>query len=100
MASAFDSILLRESAMNWLDARPDSGVDFVWLSGFECDGVRVPLMDRQRGIRKPAVLDEALSIRTTFTPPGAKPPYADAIGADGLALEYRPIGEGEDGGCV
>jgi len=24
----------------------------------------------------------------------------DAIGAYGLALEYRPIGEGEDGGCV
>ena len=23
----------------------------------------------------------------------------DAVGADGLALENRPVGEGEDGGC-
>ncbi|MGH4002302.1 MAG: HNH endonuclease [Pseudonocardiaceae bacterium] len=47
-------------------------------------------MDRQRGIRKPAVLDEALSIRTTYTKPGAMPPYADAIGSDGLQrYKYR-----------
>lgn len=92
MASAFDSLLVRESAMRWLDARPNPGVDFLWLSEFEYGGVRVPLMDRQRGIRKPAVLEEALSIRTTFTPAGATPPYADAIGADGLQ-RYKYRGE-------
>lgn len=95
MGSALDSLLLRESAMRWLDARPNPGVDFSWLSGFEYGGARVPLMDRQRGIRKPAGLEEALSIRTTFTPPGATPPYADAIGSDGLQrYKYR----GEDPG--
>lgn len=76
--------------MSWLDARPTARVDFRWLSNFELDGMRIPLMDRQRGIRKPSVLDEALSIRTTYTRPGAVPPYADAIGPDGLQrYKYR-----------
>lgn len=90
MVSAVESLLLRESAMKWLDRRPNPAVDFAWLSGFEFGGARVPLLDRQRGIRKPAILDEALSIRTTFTAPGSTPPYADAIGADGLQrYKYR-----------
>jgi putative restriction endonuclease len=47
-------------------------------------------MDRQRGIRKPAGFDAALAIRTTFTPPGQLPPYADAVGEDGLQrYKYR-----------
>lgn len=47
-------------------------------------------MDRQRGIRKPAGMDEALAIRTTYTPPGELPPYSDDIGADGLQrYKYR-----------
>lgn len=47
-------------------------------------------MDRQRGIRKPAGMEAALSIRTVFTPPGAIPPYADAEGPDGLPrYKYR-----------
>ena len=60
----------RVAAMNWLDARQTPRVDFGWLSKFEYEGQRVPLMDRQRGIRKPAGFDAALAIRTTFTPPG------------------------------
>lgn len=47
-------------------------------------------MDRQRGIRKPAGMSAALAIRTTFTEPGKTPPYADAIGSDGLQrYKYR-----------
>ena len=84
------SLLVRESAMKWLDQRPSANVDFSWLSNFEYDGQRIPLMDRQRGIRKPAILDEALSIRTVFTDPRATPPYDDAIGPDGLQrYKYR-----------
>lgn len=76
--------------MEWLDARPQLRVDFNWLSGFEYDGQRIPLMDRQRGIRKPAGMEAALAIRTTFTPPGQLPPYADDIGTDGLQrYKYR-----------
>jgi putative restriction endonuclease len=70
--------------MRWLDDRNKSRVDFAWLSQFECDGERVALMDRQRGIRKPAGMSAALAIRTTYTAPTAMPPYADEIGADGL----------------
>lgn len=81
----------RSAAMQWLDSRaPAQRVDFSWLRGFEYDGETVPLMDRQRGIRKPAGFDAALAIRTTFTPPGQEPPYSDAIGPDGLQrYKYR-----------
>ncbi|WP_141005157.1 HNH endonuclease [Nocardioides humi] len=76
--------------MDWLDNRPTPRVDFAWLSGFEFDGTRIPLMDRQRGIRKPAGMNAALAIRTTFTAPNQVPPYNDAIGADGLQrYKYR-----------
>lgn len=76
--------------MRWLDGRDRTHVDYSWLTGFEYDGSRVPLMDRQRGIRKPAGFVAAISIRTTFTPPGQLPPYADDIGPDGLQrYKYR-----------
>lgn len=76
--------------MQWLDSRPSQRVDFAWLSEFVYDGQRIPLMDRQRGIRKPRGMEAALAIRTTFTPPSQTPPYADAIGPDGLQrYKYR-----------
>jgi putative restriction endonuclease len=56
------------------------------------EGARVPLMDPQRGIRKPAILTAALSVRTTFTLPGQAPPYEDAQGPDGL-LRYKYRGQ-------
>ncbi len=87
--SAFEHAF-RRAAMAWLDTRPTERVDFAWLSTFEYEGRRVPLMDRQRGIRKPALMTAALAIRTTFTAPGQVPPYADAIGDDGLQrYKYR-----------
>jgi putative restriction endonuclease len=80
----------RQAAMQWLDQRPTPRVDFTWLSTFTFEGQRVALMDRQRGIRKPAGFDAALAIRTTFTSPGQAPPYADDIGSDGLQrYKYR-----------
>lgn len=75
---------VREAAMRWLDTRPSERVDYAWLTTFEFEGARIPLMDRQRGIRKPAGMSAALAIRTTFTDPGKTPPYADSIGPDGL----------------
>lgn len=59
---------------------------------FEYAGHHVPLMDRQRGIRKPALLDAALSLRTTYTAPGRVPPYLDSEGPDGL-LRYKYRGD-------
>lgn len=86
MASTATERAIRDAAMRWLDARPEDRehVDYAWLSGFEYNGQRIPLMDRQRGIRKPAGMEAALAIRTTFTPPGGTPPYSDSIGSDGL----------------
>lgn len=76
--------------MQWLDKRPSQRVDYAWLSTFEYDGARIPLMDRQRGIRKPAGMKAALAIRTTYTSPNAVPPYNDEIGRDGLQrYKYR-----------
>jgi putative restriction endonuclease len=85
-----DSRGLRDAAIRWLDERPQPRVDFGWLAQFEYQGRRVPLMDRQRGIRKPAGMDAALAIRTTFTAPNQLPPYNDEIGTDGLQrYKYR-----------
>lgn len=74
--------------MSWLDQRGADLVTQSVLATFEYDGHRLPLMDRQRGIRKPAGMDAALSIRTVFTEPGGTPPYADAAGPDGL-IRYK-----------
>lgn len=62
------------------------------LAGFSFEGRRIPLIDPQRGIRKPAHLTAALSIRTRFTPPGQNPPYQDCEGPDGL-LRYKYRGQ-------
>lgn len=86
---------LRAAALSWLDARRHQGLGTVRydeLAAFSFEGQRLPLMDRQRGIRKPAALDAALSFRTTFTPPGQVPPYLDQEGPDGL-LRYKYRGD-------
>ena len=90
VSSSYDE-RLRAAAMAWLDERRSQGTETVRydeLAGFTFEGRRIPLMDPQRGIRKPAVLDAALSFRTTFTPPSQVPPYHDAEGPDGL-LRYK-----------
>ncbi|MDA8312462.1 MAG: HNH endonuclease [Actinomycetota bacterium] len=86
-----DEERLRHAAMSWLDARARAGeevLSYGELAEFTFEGWRVPLMDPQRGIRKPAGMSAALSIRTRFTPPGQVPPYQDAEGPDGL-LRYK-----------
>ena len=52
------------------------------LESFEFEGKRVPLIERQRGIRKVAWLEAAVSIMTTYVADPRKAPYADAVGAD------------------
>lgn len=79
---------IREEAMRWLDDRAKSTdlswVSYVELRDYHHGSERLALMDRQRGIRKPAHMNAALSIRTTYTKPGEEPPYADHVGEDGL----------------
>lgn len=89
-ASEFDAEL-RQAAMSWLDERAQRGKELATyseLADFHFQQQRIPLMDPQRGIRKPASLNAALSFRTRFTPPGQVPPYDDAEGSDGL-LRYK-----------
>lgn len=49
---------------------------------------RIPLMDRQRGIRKPKQLSAALSIRTVHAANPQARPYDDDVGQDGF-LRYK-----------
>ena len=89
---------LRREAMAWLAIRSNDGADPVpsaALREFSFDGEQMPLLDAQRGIRKPAVLDAALSIRTVYTPEGRQRPYEDAPGPDGpdvLGKVLQPVG--------
>lgn len=90
---------LRREAMAWLTIRSHDGADALSsdeiLNDFLFDGERFSLMDRQRGIRKPAVLGSALSIRTVWRPTGAERPYDDAVGPDGL-IRYKWRGDDPD----
>ncbi|MBK6872545.1 MAG: HNH endonuclease [Kineosporiaceae bacterium] len=95
MWTADDDLALRESAIEWLRQRTNDGLDAIdseEISEFTFRGEPFRLMDAQRGIRKPAVLASALSIRTTFRPAGAPRPYDDVVGIDGL-VRYKWRGD-------
>lgn len=81
----------RSAAMGWLSEAATAERDWLRsevLRSFEFEGQRIALMDAQRGIRKPAEAQAALSIRTVYRPEGALRPYEDAVGADGR-LRYK-----------
>lgn len=67
-------------------AHPDGARSEV-INAFEFEGRQVRLIV-QPGIRKPAQLDAALTIRTAWTAPGDRPPYDDRVGPDG-SLRYK-----------
>lgn len=84
--------------MQWLDRRTNRGTSSVTrkeLSDFTLDGERVPLVDPQQGIRKPRGMSAALSILTTYTPPGRQSPYDDLPGDDGF-MRYKWRGTDPD----
>ena len=84
--------------MEWLKLRTSDGLESISstdLLDFTFDGQHFRLMDPQRGIRKPKELAAALSIRTVYRPDGAKRPYEDEMGDDGL-LRYKWRGEDLD----
>ncbi|MGL5930110.1 MAG: hypothetical protein ACRCY8_14350 [Dermatophilaceae bacterium] len=84
--------------MAWLARRTNDGADPLTseeIREFRFRGEPLPLMDMQRGIREPAVLDAALSVRTVYRPEGAERPYEDAVGPDGLIrYKYRGTDHG------
>lgn len=82
---------MRTAAMDWLAVRTHDGRDPLstkQIGEFFYEGERFRLMDPQRGIRKPAQLASALSIRTVWRPTGADRPYDDELGPDGL-IRYK-----------
>ena len=73
-----------------MQLRTGGPVRFEDVAPFEFEGHRVSLLDRQRGIRKPAILEAALSFRTVHAPRPDRRPYDDAAGPDGyLRYKYR-----------
>ncbi|HEY7175584.1 MAG TPA: HNH endonuclease [Micromonosporaceae bacterium] len=70
-----------------LSAKHPSGIPSDAINEFVFDGEPMRLIV-QPGIRKPARLTAALTIRTTYTHPGAEAPYDDEVGTDGT-LRYK-----------
>jgi putative restriction endonuclease len=79
---------LRAAALDWITrVTLDGGTTITreqLSSDFVYDGVRFPLVDAGRGIRKPAGWSAALSIMTVAPRAGRERPYADDEGTDGL----------------
>ena len=72
-----------------LAASSDGTLRSETINTFSFDGRSLQLVV-QTGIWKPAGLAAALTIRTTYTPPNALPPYTDEIGDDGFVrYKYR-----------
>jgi len=89
---------VRSSAFAFLRAvqlRTGGPVRYEDVSEFRIDNGRVPLMDRQRGIRKPRTLDAALSFRTVHAARADQRPYDDSPGPDGY-LRYKWRGTDPD----
>src|SRR5689334_20406256 len=63
------------------------GIPSDVINSFVFDGQPLRLIV-QPGIRKPAQLAAALTIRTAFTRDGSEAPYDDTVGADGT-LRYK-----------
>jgi putative restriction endonuclease len=87
-------LAIRLAAQAWLDAERAHGHE-TWtqpqLADFHYRGEHIALMDPQRGIRKPASMAAALSIRTVHRSDGVRP-YDDGDGPDGL-LRYMWRGD-------
>lgn len=89
---------LREAAFAHLRAvqlRTGGPVTRHDVAELRFEGERIPLMDLQRGIRKPRQLDAALSFRTVHTDRPDQRPYLDDEGPDGY-LRYKWRGTDPD----
>lgn len=81
--------------MQNLAARTGGLVTRAELESFTFEGERVPLVERQRGIRKVSGLDAAISMLTTFVADPTKRPYEDEPGPDGYQ-RYKWQGQDPD----
>ncbi len=91
MESEYFDASLREAAFVFLrsvQSKTGGPIRFEDVASFVFSGERIPLMDLQRGIRKPRMLQAALSFRTVHAAKPADRPYDDLPGADGY-LRYK-----------
>jgi putative restriction endonuclease len=88
MTVGFMQEQIRSAALNWLDQMTRGGeiplTREQLANDFVVGGARFPLIDRGRGIRKPAGWNAALSITTAYPKSGGARPYDDREGPDGL----------------
>lgn len=96
MFSRTEELAIREDVFRWLDERMiDHGgyeLSRAVLSSYEYGGVRIPLLDRGKGIRNPIQLSSTLSIMTGWK----KNPYQDSEDESGwVTYDYR-AGDGGD----
>lgn len=70
-----------------VSAEHPDGIPSGVINSFSFDGQPLRLTV-QSGIRKPAALSAALTIRTAYTLPGAQPPYQDEVDLEGN-LRYK-----------
>jgi len=90
-----DDLALRESAFAWLRLQmlTKEGLSRDDLARFPFAGRTFRLTGTQTGIwRIRASSDAAISILTAYAPDGARRPYDDTVGADGL-LRYKWRGD-------
>ncbi|WP_255767584.1 HNH endonuclease [Pseudarthrobacter sulfonivorans] len=83
---------LRAAAFAWLTSKTlqrTGNLTYSEVQSFIFDGRPIPLKDRVKGIWKPASLSSALSITTTYRPPGVLRPYDDLIHEDDGLLRYK-----------
>ena len=76
-----------------LATSPDGSLPSSAINSLNFEGQPLRLIV-QTGIWKPAGLDAALTIRTTYTPPDQLPPYADDV--DGGVVHYKYRGTDPD----
>ena len=96
---------IRAAALSWLEQSTRGGeiplTREQLANDFIVGGVRFPLIDRGRGIRKPAGWNAALSITTAVPKSGGARPYDDVEGPDGLhryKLRRDELGRSENAG--
>ena len=98
MYSAELESAIRLDVFRWLDRKLSSGINEISrdeLLEYRFEGQRIPLVDRNRGIRNPKDFNATLSILTS--PNG---PYQDIEGVDGLVHYAYRAGDAHSGDNV
>ncbi|MBB5854426.1 hypothetical protein ACFQ05_14060 [Amycolatopsis umgeniensis] len=87
---------VRNAVFKWLEdltAQNGGPIPFAQMANFIFDGTRIPILNPQSGIHKPAKLGSALSIKTVYRRPTEERPYEDELDESGRILRYKYRGE-------